>query len=90
MIEANLFPAKSLSLLLRRPNHPVLVTLFQACSADALHLGMFFIISDVRMTVSTKTLVFLKPVQELDSAQQCLHQGWLSGQALATPPSPGV
>ena len=41
MIEANLFPAKSLSLLLRRPDHPVLVTLFQACSANALHLGCF-------------------------------------------------
>ena len=38
---AYLFSAKSLSFLLRRPHHPVLVPLLQACSANALYLRKF-------------------------------------------------
>ena len=41
MMEDYLFPAKSLSLLLRRPHHPVLVTLLQARSANTLYLEYF-------------------------------------------------
>ena len=40
-MEAHLLPAKSLSLLLWRPHHPVLVTLLQACGANTLYLEYF-------------------------------------------------
>ena len=66
MMEPDLLPAKSLSLLLWRPHHPMLMPFLQACSAHTFHLEGFTFLDRFYQKFNQYCLVLMSWVSTCD------------------------